>query len=132
WHGSSDSLPGTPLVKHDEVWTLEMLGRNVYTGERTAAMMLDQPKDPPANRFALVRHRPVRGAADEPAARDEILKTDLGDGGIAGDFAPSPDGSTFLLAVNRDQRPRLLFIPIKPSVEERDVTTVELVGAGGK
>jgi len=40
-------------------------------------------------------------------------------------FAPSPDESQFLLAVS-GKKPRLMFIPVRDKVAERDIVTVEL------
>jgi len=127
WAGGSDSYFGTPVVKPREVWTLEMVGRNVYTGERTVAALVEgRAKDPPARRFALVRLTPGEKANYSGAKRQIVFGFDLGKGFSAGEFAPSPDGSRFLLTVN-GATPKLLFIPIGQDTTPADVSTVTLV-----
>jgi len=127
WAGGSDSFFGTPVVKPREVWTLEMVGRNVYTGERTVAALVERPvKDPPARRFALVRLTPGGKANYSGGKRKIVFVCDLGKGLSAGEFAPSPDRSRFLLTVN-GPTPKLLFIPIGQDTTSADTSTVPLV-----
>jgi len=127
WAGGSDSYFGTPVIKPREVWTLEMVGRDVDTGDRTAAALLAKPvKDPPARRFALVRLTPDGEAGHSGAKRQIVFVCDLGEGFSAGEFAPSPDGSRFLLTVN-GTTPKLLFIPIGQKTRPADVSAVPLV-----
>jgi hypothetical protein len=123
WNGASDSLVGTPLVKRDEVWTLEMVDRKVYTGERTPAATFEAPReDPPQSKFALTNYR--RTAKE--AAREEVFQHDLGKTGTVGQFAPSPDGSVFLVTVDNGQRPLLLRVPINRTTTAKQVTATEL------
>ena len=131
WAGGSDSCFGTPVVKPREVWTLEMVGRNVDTGDRTAAALLERPvEDPPARRFALVRLTPGGKAGHSGAKRQIVFGFDLGKGFSAGEFAPSPDRSRFLLTVN-GATPKLLFIPIGQETTPADVSAVPLVAPRG-
>jgi hypothetical protein len=128
WAGGSDSCFGTPVVKPREVWTLEMVGRDVYTGERTVAALVEKPvKDPPARRFALVRLTPGEKANYSSVKRQIVFVCDLGKGLSAGEFAPSPDRSRFLLTVN-GTTPKLLFIPIGQGTTSADVSAAPLVG----
>ena len=131
WAGGSNSYLGTPLVKPREVWTLEMVGRDVDTGDRTAAALLERPaEDSPARRFALVRLTPGGKADRSRAKRQIIFGYDLGKGFSAGEFAPSPDRSQFLLTVN-GATPKLLFIPIGQGTTPADMIAVPLVGPKG-
>ena len=131
WAGSSDSCLGTPVVKPREVWTLEMVGRNVWTGERTAAALTEkQVEDPPARRFALVRLTPGGKVNYSGGKRKIVFVCDLGKGLSAGEFAPSPDRSRFLLTVN-GPTPKLMFIPIGQGTTSADTSTVPLVRPGG-
>lgn len=131
WAGGSDSCFGTPVIKPREVWTLEMVGRDVDTGDRTAAALLEKPvEDPPARRFALVRLTPGGKAGYSGAKRQIVFACDLGKGFSAGEFAPSPDRSRFLLTVN-GATPKLLFIPIGQETTPADVSAVPLVGPRG-
>jgi len=131
WAGGSDSYFGTPVVKPREVWTLEMVGRNVYTGERTVAALVEgRAKDPPARHFALVRLTPGGKADYSSAKRQIVFVCDLGKGLSAGEFTPSPDRSRFLLTVN-GATPKLLFIPIGQGTTPADVSAVPLVGPKG-
>lgn len=110
WRGRGASLHGTPLVRKDEVWTLERSG----------------DLDGPARRVRLARHAREPEAADGAAGRREAgREIDLGRGGLAAEFAPSPDGSKLLVAVG-GERPRLLFLPLRADTEGKDVETVEL------
>lgn len=131
WAGSSDSCFGTPVVKPREVWTLEMVGRDVDTGDRTAAALLEKrAEDPPARRFALVRLTPGGKADRSGAKRQIVFGYDLGRGFSAGEFAPSPDRSKFLLTVN-GATPKLLFIPIGQGTTPADMSAVPLVRPKG-
>ena len=131
WSGGSDSCLGTPVVKPREVWTLEMVGRDVDTGDKTAAALLErQVEDSPARRFALVRLTPGGKPDHAHAKRQIIFGFDLGKGFSAGEFAPSPDRSRFLLTVN-GPTPKLLFIPIGQDTTPADMSTVPLVGPKG-
>jgi len=132
WAGGSDSHFGTPVVKPREVWTLEMVGRDVDTGERTAAALLEKRvEDPPPRRFALVRLSPGgEGGYSGAKKRQIVFACDLGKGLSAGEFAPSPDGAQFLLTVN-GAKPKLLFVPIGRKTTPADLVAVPLVGPGG-
>ena len=125
WTGSSDSMVGTPIVKEDEFWTIEMVGRKVYTGDKAFDPGGRTP-DPPLTRFAMARHFPNK---KKPISlinmRVEVITHDLGEGSVVSQFAPSPDESQFLLVVS-GKKPRLIFIPVKRKVVERDIVTVEL------
>lgn len=126
WSGSSDSLFGTPIVKPREVWTLEMVGRKVDTGERTIAAITEPPaSDPAAGKFALVRLTPGGKRTYAAGRRQVVLEVDLGEGHTAGEFAPSPDGSQLLLTVNGPE-PKLLFVPIGQNVTPKDLRVVRL------
>jgi hypothetical protein len=125
WSGVSDSQSGTPLVTRQAVWTLEYVARKVYTGERTAAALVEgRQQDPPADAFKLVRHRPGQEPA-KPGPRDELLVRKLGEGNRLTDFSPDPKGEHFLLAVDGNQ-PQLLVVPIRESVKPADVAVLDL------
>ncbi len=57
--------------------------------------------------------------------RVEAITHDLGEGSVVSQFAPSPDESQFVLAVS-GKKPRLMFIPVRKKVTEKDIVTVEL------
>ncbi len=125
WTGSSDSMVGTPIVKEDEFWTIEMVGRKVYTGDK-AFNLGGRIPDAPLTRFVMARHFPNE---KKPISlinmRVEVITHDLGEGSVVSQFAPSPDESQFLLAVS-GKKPRLMFIPVRKKVAEKDIVTVEL------
>lgn len=125
WSGASDSLFGTPLVTREAVWTCEYVHREVYTGERTAAALVEGPRqDPPADAFRLVRHSPGQEPA-KPGTCDELLVRKLGKGNKITTFAPNPKGEHFLAAVDGNQ-PQLLVIPIRESVKPEDIAVLDL------
>jgi hypothetical protein len=125
WAGGSDSMEGVPLVKHDEVWTIEFVDRRVYTGEKPVNLGGGEAPDPPKDRFALVRHRPGKSPSQFDGQREVVLTYQLGNRLAVTNFAPSPDGSQILLTAD-GPHPRLLFVPIGPAVEAKDVKVVEL------
>ena len=102
WGGSTRFvLKGNPLVKRTEVWAIE--GRSD---------------------IALVRHTPGEEAGKDKQDRYVINPANPG----ADQLTPSPDGSHFVMVINggKDKPSRLLFIPIKEGVAEKDVRSVEL------
>jgi hypothetical protein len=95
---------GNPFVKRNEVWSLEV-----------------SPGKTPG--MALVRRTPGNKANE--SKQETILKFS-GELRVE-EYTPSPDGSHFVAAVNVKGKPsRLMFIPIKEGVTEKDVTSVEL------
>jgi hypothetical protein len=124
WAGGTDSMDGVPIVKRDEAWTIELVDRKVYLGERTFMDNSETP-DPPKDHFQLVRHRPGDEAGQWAGKRDVILTCELEKGSEVRDFAPSPDGSHFLVSTNA-VHPQLLFVPIRADAQAKDVTVVKL------
>ena len=111
WGGATErGLRGNPLVKKTEVWSLE------------------QTED--VKRIALVRHRPGEKTEGPKGKRETIVTYPAADADPFHDqFTPSPDGSHFVMLLTGTP-PRLLFIPIKEGVTEKDVRCVELKEAG--
>jgi hypothetical protein len=110
WGGKGeDCLLGTPLFKSNEVWTLQQASLDEDDYSLTA----------------LVRYRHDDKAAAGPATAEKILTYPITTDTSSSPFAPSPDGSHFLLVVNGEPS-RLLFIPIKEGVTDKDVRVVEL------
>src|SRR5206468_7222339 len=55
WGGGSDSMDGVPLVSREDAWSIELVDRQVYTGEKPFNLGGGEAPDPPKNRFSLVR-----------------------------------------------------------------------------
>lgn len=125
WAGGSDSMTGVPVVRREEVWTIEFVDRKVYTGDKPFNLGGGDIPDPPRNRFALVRHRPGKSPSQWDGQRDVIFDYEGGPGMFVRSFAPAPDGSQLLVAADGPQ-PRLLFVPVKPDATAKDVRVVEL------
>jgi len=125
WAGGSDSMDGVPLVQRDQLCTIELVGREVYVGEKPFNLGGGEPADPPKHRFALVRHQPGKTSSQADGQRTVMFEYDLGNESFIQSFAPSPDGSQMLVAVS-GARPRLLFVPIKADAGAADAKSVEL------
>jgi hypothetical protein len=100
-------LEGNPLVRRTEIWSLTH-------GE--------------GGGIALVRYSPAEKPED---GRHEVIKYAIREYETCGQYTLSPEGSHFLLTLNGDagHASRLLFIPIKEGVTEKDVRVVELKAA---
>ncbi|MBM4018282.1 MAG: hypothetical protein FJ288_08145 [Planctomycetes bacterium] len=97
------TIRGNPVVRRTEVWALETQGSSL----------------------ALVRYRPGGEGAGNEGRRDVIMKYPVNANVTADQFNPSPDGSHFVQAI--DGKPsRLLFIPAREGVTDKDVVCVEL------
>lgn len=117
WKGQAGACcPGTPLVRRMEVWTFDAARKPLpATGPASATTA---PKG--EYQDALIRYTP--GPDGKPGLREEILQLPSD---LSGPFAPSPDGSHFVMVVNGNPS-RLLFIPIRQGVTAKDVRVVEL------
>jgi hypothetical protein len=102
WGGDTkNALNGNPIFNRNAIWSLQD-GRT---------------------EIRLVRHSP--GDKANESKQETIFKCALTVDQYADQYAPSPDGSHFVLVVN-GKPSRLLFIPIKEGVTEKDVKVVEL------
>jgi hypothetical protein len=125
WAGGSDSMDGVPLVSREEAWSIELVERKVYTGEKPFNLGGGEAPDPPKNRFSLVRHRPGKSPGQWDGQRDVVFTYALGENIVVRSFAPSPDGSHFLVTAD-GPKPCLLFVPIRTDAGAKDVKVVEL------
>ena len=127
WTDVSDSMEGLPLLKRDEAWSIEFVGRQVRHVSPLRGHV-QEDNDPPyetaMDRFSLVYYlaKPLR-----QRERRMVLTYSLPEGCEVRGFAPSPDGTHMLLAADGPS-PRLLFIPLKEDVTEKDVRVVQLTG----
>ena len=107
WGGRvKGAVTGNPLVRRTEVWFLG-----------------DEHTD---QSISLIRYRPDNGRTTRPeleSGGETIMKVSVRH--EVGQYNISPDGSEFVLLVH-DVPPRLLFIPIKEGVTEKDVRAIEL------
>jgi hypothetical protein len=105
WGGQAKNpVKGHPLVRRDEVWLLVEADEGLL----------------------LFRYTPGEKAG--VALSEKVMTASLPKGCGAGQYAPSPDGSTFvLMAQGEEGNPsQLLFIPIKKDAKAADVKAVVL------
>ena len=100
WGGSTkDALRGNPVFNRNEIWSLQKVQGGI----------------------GLIRHTP--GENLNESKQETIYSVNSL---LAGEYNPSPDRSQFLITVG-GKPSRLLFIPVKEGVTEKDVKVVELV-----
>jgi hypothetical protein len=113
-------LTGTPSLKPTELWTVE---QEWITQDVPATADSSKPSSRPA--IALVRYAPGKEPDIQTASREVVLIYPVAPDHSGGQFNPSPDGSHFVMVVN-GKPSRLLFIPLKQGITEKDVQVVEL------
>ena len=111
---------GTPLLKPTELWMVE----EEWIKEDVPATA-DSPKKSSRPEIALVRYAPGKEPDIQTASREVVLIYPVAPDYSGGQFNPSPDGSHFVMVVNGEPS-RLLFIPLKQGITEKDVLVVEL------
>ena len=119
WGGKASPLVGVPLVRKDELWTLARATHQDDPARGSAGLRFG---------VALVRHRSGEAADKDGNTGRAVFEYPVKADPKDGRFCVSPDGSHFVLVLNGDP-PRLLFIPIKEGVKEKDVRVVELRAA---
>jgi len=119
WHGSSNALRGLPVFVGDKVFALEAKSRKIYIGERTIAAVAEPPRETsqPTSEIVLAEH--------SKEGRRVIVQLPLKKGEKGNRYSASPDRKRFVLQVEAE-RPRLLIVPIRENVTEKDITEVPL------
>jgi len=111
---------GTPVLKPTELWTVEQ-----EWIKQDMPATADSPKPSSRPAIALVRYAPGKEPDIQTASREVVLIYPVAPDHSGGQFNPSPDGSHFVMVVN-GKPSRLLFIPLKQGITEKDVLVVEL------
>lgn len=105
-----------PAIKGSEVWTIEREKQAAQDGGSS---------DKVPSVLALVRYRADKKESLK-GSREVILSTGI-EGRDIESFSPSPDGSTFVVQLEPDNKPaRLLIVPIKEGVKAKDIQEIEL------
>ena len=120
---------GVPVVKREELWVIES---NWTEEEWLATKSTSAPATKPASSsrrsreegMALVRYRPDK--MNGSAIREVVATYPISLDHEGGQFAPAPDGSHFVVVVNGNPS-RLVFIPIRTGITDKDIRVAELV-----
>lgn len=96
-------IRGNPLIRRDEGWALT----HVVSG------------------LALVHYKKSEKGNPEVYEPETVIKYPIDDQSQIDEYNITPDGKEFVVCVH-GEKPRLLFIPIKKEVTEKDVRVVEL------
>ena len=120
---------GVPVVKREELWVIESnwTDKKAFaTGSASAPATKPTSSSRPSREegMALVRYRP--GKMNGSALREVVVTYPIAPDHEGGQFAPAPDGSHFVMVVN-GKPSRLVFIPIRTGVTDKDIRVVELV-----
>jgi len=113
---TEDFLVGTPVIRRNEVWTLERTtGKNPTTAPAG--------KRPRYNHTGLIRSIP---GPDGKGRREVILRYPAYANMETDHYSPSPDNSQFALQIAGRRVSRLLLIPIRKDAAVKDVRVIEL------